>query len=88
MEKNPEDEYDVKRRYNHSVYNTEKDISKSSVIYKLMEKGLFTNSWFSILTNQNHILENDDCEHMKNRMRKSHTGFNLSEYVQKKNKIK
>lgn len=96
-----ESEYDymVVSEYNHSVYNSGKDIYSNSLLSKLMVKGLFTNNWFSvldtsrkydttfILSGEEYVLENDACEYRENRMAKSHSGFNI-EQPKKNGKLK
>lgn len=99
LEKNDED-YNVKGQYNHSIYNSNQDISKKSPLFKLMEKGLFTNTWFSILdnsrvydttillANDGYILENENCEYLENKHKENHFGFNITQSQSKKNKLK
>lgn len=100
LQKNSDDEYDVKSSCRHSVYNTNKDISSNSTLCKLMAKGLFTNTWFALLdaartydatfiiSDKECIMENDDCEYRENRMKQTHTGFNILSPQEKKNKIR
>lgn len=100
LQKNSNNEYDVKDTYFHSIYNSNHDIYANGLLAKLMSKGLFTNAWFSILdssrsydttivlTERKYILENQDCEHRENRMKKTHSGFNILSPQEKKNKLK
>lgn len=100
LEKTNEGDYNVKNEYRHSVYNTNKDINSNSILAKLMVKGLFTNTWFSILdssrsydstfilTKNEFVLENDNCEYRENRMRETHSGFNMFSPQEKKKKFK
>lgn len=100
LQKNSDAYYDVKNTYRHSVYNTNKDIQSNTILYKLMNNGLFTNNWFSVLdtsrtydttfvlTDKEYILENDNCEYKENRMKETHVGFNIISPQEKKNKNK
>lgn len=100
LQKNSDGDYNITNSYTHSIYNTNKDIHSNSIICKLMSKGLFTNTWFSILdssrtydttfilTEKEYLLENDDCEYRENRMKNTHTGFNMLSPQEKKKKIK
>lgn len=100
LQKNSEGDYNTKDTYRHSVYNTNKDIHSNSTLSKLMSKGLFTNAWFSILdtsrkydttfilTDKEYLLENDNCEYRENRMRETHSGFNIMSPQEKKNKMR
>jgi hypothetical protein len=99
LQKNSDGDYNTKDKYTHSVYNTNKDIHSNSILCKLMSKGLFTNAWFSILdtsrkydttfilTDKEYLLENDNCEYRENRMKETHTGFNVISPQEKKNRI-
>lgn len=100
LEKNENEDYDIVEQYSHNIYNTNKDIQKNSMFYKYMSKGLFTNTWFSVLDNSHnydttilfmnntYLLENEDCEYRENRMKQTHIGFNIIDKPIKKNKIK
>lgn len=100
LQKNSDGDYDIKNTYKHSVYNNNKDIGSNTVLCKLMNKGLFTNNWFSVLdtsrtydttfvlTDKEFILENDNCEYRENRMKETHVGFNIVSPQEKKKKIK
>lgn len=82
--------------YNHSIYNEFKSIPKQ--VTKLMEKGILTNTWFSILdesrtfdtdfliNDKGFTLENEDCEYLEKRFKEKSYGFNI-EAKEKKPKL-
>ncbi len=94
------EEYNIRGEYNHSIYNSNQDLSKKSPLFELMEQGLFTNTRFSILdssrvynatfilTDKDCVLENNECEYLENRYKETHFGFNISPTQSNKNKIK
>ena len=81
-----DDEYKIVS-YEHSCYDTEADLPKKGIIPILVNKGILTNTWFSVLdnarvynttiefNNDSVIFENTDCEDLENRFKATHYGF-------------
>lgn len=91
-------EYQVINKYEHSVYSSGTDIYPKKLLSKLMMTGLLTNNWFAVLdtsrkydttfvlSGDEYVLENDDCEYKENRMAQSHSGFNITQSQSKMKK--